>query len=65
MSEAHVIKFLNTTMAKTIKDLRWQIKQQQKEIDTLRRFLTKNKLIREFDDEERKRALERYEANQI
>ncbi len=44
MSEAHVIKFLNTAMAGTIEDLRWQIKQQQKEIDTLRRFLTKNKL---------------------
>jgi len=53
------------SMAGTIEDMRWQIKQQQKEIDTLRRFLTKNKLIREFDDEERKRALERYEANKI
>ena len=53
------------SMAGTIEDMRWQIKQQQKEIDTRRRVLTKNKLIREFDDEERKRALERYEANQI
>ena len=53
------------SMVGTIEDLRWQIKQQQKEIETLRRFLTKNKLIREFDEEERKRALERYKANQI
>ncbi len=53
------------SMAGTIEDMRWEIKQKQKEIDTLRRFLTKNKLIREFDDEERKRALERYEANKI
>ena len=53
------------SMVGTIEDLRWQIKQQQKQIETLRRFLTKNKLIREFDEEERKRALERYEANQI
>ena len=53
------------SMAGTIEGMRWEIKQKQKEIDTLRRFLTKNKLIREFDDEERKRALERYEANQI
>ncbi len=53
------------SMAGTIEDMRWQIKQQQKEIDTLKKFLTKNKLIREFNDEERRRALERYEANKI
>ena len=53
------------SMVGTMEDMRWQIKQQKKEIDKLRKFITKHKLIREFDDEERKRALERYEANKI
>ncbi len=53
------------SMVGTIEDLRWQIKQQQKEIETLRKFITTHKLIREFEEEERKSAEERYKANQI
>ena len=53
------------SMVGTIEDMRWEIKQQKKEIDNLRKFITKHKLIREFDEEERKRAEERYKANQI
>ena len=51
------------SMVGTIEDMRWEIKQQQKEIEKLRKFITKHKLIREFDEEERKRAQERMIAN--
>lgn len=51
------------SMVGTIEDMRWEIKQQQKEIEKLRKFIAKHKLIREFDDEERKRAQERMIAN--
>jgi|MDTB01.1.fsa_nt_gb hypothetical protein len=51
------------SMVGTIEDMRWEIKQQQKEIEKLRKFIAKHKLIREFDEEERKRAQERMIAN--
>lgn len=50
-------------MAGTIEDMRWQIKQQEKEIATLKKFIYDNKLIREFDEEERQRAAERERIN--
>ena len=54
------------SMVGTIEDMRWEIKQQQKEIEKLRKFIAKHKLIREFEDldeDERKRAQERMIAN--
>jgi|TARA_R100000951_G_C2623585_1_gene175315 hypothetical protein len=51
------------SMAGTIEDMRWQIKQQEKEIARLKRFIYDNNLIREFDEEERKRAAERERMN--
>ena len=51
------------SMVGTIEDMRWEIKQQQKEIEKLRKFIAKHKLIREFDEDERKRAQERMIAN--
>jgi hypothetical protein len=51
------------SMAGTIEDMRWQIKQQEKEIATLKKFIYDNKLIREFDEEERQRAAERERIN--
>jgi hypothetical protein len=51
------------SMAGTIEDMRWQIKQQEKEIARLKKFIYDNKLIREFDEEERKRAAERERIN--
>ena len=53
------------SMAGTIEDMRWEIKLLKEENSKLRRFIKDHKLIREFDEQERKRALERYEANQI
>ncbi len=50
-------------MAGTIEDMRWQIQQQEKEIARLKKFIYDNKLIREFDEEERKRAAERERIN--
>lgn len=50
-------------MAGTIEDMRWQIQQQEKEIARLKRFIYDNNLIREFDEEERKRAAERERMN--
>ena len=43
------------SMVGTIEDMRWEIKQQKKEIDKLRKFITKHKLIREFDDVDKTR----------
>jgi ribosomal protein S18 len=65
------------SMAGTIEDMRWEIKQQKKEIDllskqvrkkdkeidTLKKFITEHKLIRDLDEDERKRAQERMIAN--
>jgi len=51
------------SMAGTIEDMRWQIQQQEKEIARLKRFIYDNNLIREFDEEERKRAAERERMN--
>ncbi len=51
------------SMAGTIEDMRWQIQQQEKEIARLKKFIYDNKLIREFDEEERKRAAERERIN--
>jgi|13_taG_2_1085334.scaffolds.fasta_scaffold89229_4 hypothetical protein len=51
------------SIAGTIEDMRWQIKQQEKEIARLKRFIYDNNLIREFDEEERKRAAERERMN--
>jgi len=51
------------SMAGTIEDMRWQIKQQEKEIARLKSFIYDNNLIREFDEEERKRAAERERMN--
>jgi len=51
------------SMVGTIEDMRWQIKQQEKEIATLKKFIYDNKLIREFDEEERQRAAERERIN--
>jgi len=51
------------SMAGTIEDMRWQIKQQEKEIARLKKFIYDNNLIREFDEEERKRAAERERMN--
>jgi len=51
------------SMAGTIEDMRWQIKQQEKEIARLKKFIYDNNLIREFDEEERKRAAEREGMN--
>ena len=53
------------SMVGTIEDMRWEIKEQKKEIEKLRKFITKHKLIREFDEEERKRSLERDKVNYI
>ncbi len=52
-------------MAGTIEDMRWEIKLLKDENSRLRRFIKDHKLIREFDDSERKRAMERYKANGI
>jgi len=51
------------SMVGTIEDMRWQIKQQEKEIARLKKFIYDNNLIREFDEEERKRAAERERMN--
>jgi len=61
------------SMAGTIEDMRWEIKQLKKENDLLSKQLRKKDKelsdlknnIREFDDDERKRAMERYKANGI
>lgn len=53
------------SMAGTIEDMRWEIKLLKEENSKLRRFIKDHKLIREFDEQERKRALQRHEANQI
>ena len=60
-------------MAGTIEDMRWEIKQLKKENDLLSRQLRKKDQelsdlknnIREFDDDERKRSIERNKANGI
>jgi len=51
------------SMVGTIEDMRWQIKHQEKEIARLKKFIYDNNLIREFDEEERKRAAERERMN--
>jgi hypothetical protein len=51
------------SMVGTIEDMRWEIKLLKDENSRLRRFIKDNKLIREFDDLERKRAMERTRAN--
>jgi len=51
------------SMVGTIEDMRWEIKLLKDENSRLRRFIKDHKLIREFDDEERKRALERARKN--
>ncbi len=61
------------SMAGTIEDMRWEIKQLKKENDLLSKQLRKKDKelsdlknnIREFDDDERKRAMERYKANGV
>jgi predicted nuclease with TOPRIM domain len=61
------------SMAGTIEDMRWEIKQLKKENDLLSRQLRKKDQelsdlknnIREFDDDERKRSIERNKANGI
>ena len=61
------------SMAGTIEDMRWEIKQLKKENDLLSKQLRKKDRelsnlkndIREFDDDERKRAMERYKANGV
>jgi len=53
------------SMAGTIEDMRWEIKLLKDENSRLRRFIKDHKLIREFDDSERKRAMERNKANGI
>ena len=61
------------TMAATIEDMRWEIKQLKKENDLLSKQLRKKDRelsnlknnIREFDDDERKRSIERNKANGI
>jgi len=61
------------SMAGTIEDMRWEIKQLKKENDLLSKQLRKKDKelsdlknnIREFDDAERKRAMERYKANGV
>lgn len=61
------------SMAGTIEDMRWEIKQLKKENDLLSKQLRKKDQelsdlknnIREFDDAERKRATERNKANGI
>ncbi len=61
------------SMAGTIEDMRWEIKQLKKENDLLSKQLRKKDRelsdlknnIREFDDAERKRATERNKANGI
>ena len=61
------------SMAGTIEDMRWEIKQLKKENDLLSRQLRKKDQelsdlknnIREFDDNERKRSIERNKANGI
>ena len=61
------------SMAGTIEDMRWEIKQLKKENDLLSKQLRKKDKelsdlknnIREFDDDERKRAVERYKANGV
>jgi hypothetical protein len=50
-------------MVGTIEDMRWEIKLLKDENSRLRRFIKDKKLIREFDDSERKRAMERTRAN--
>ncbi len=60
-------------MVGTIEDMRWEIKQLKKENDLLSQQLRKKDKelsdlknnIREFDDDERKRAMERYKANGV
>mgnify|MGYP003119451595 CR=1 FL=1 len=51
------------SMVGTIEDMRWQIKQQEKEIARLKKFIYDNNLIREFDEEERKRKERETEWN--
>jgi len=61
------------SMVGTIEDMRWEIKQLKKENDLLSKQLRKKDQelsdlknnIREFDDDERKRAIERNKANGI
>jgi len=61
------------SMAGTIEDMRWEIKQLKKENDLLSKQLRKKDQelsdlknnIREFDDDERKRSIERNKANGI
>jgi predicted nuclease with TOPRIM domain len=61
------------SMAGTIEDMRWEIKQLKKENDLLSKQLRKKDRelsdlknnIREFDDDERKRSIERNKANGI
>jgi len=61
------------SMVGTIEDMRWEIKQLKKENDLLSQQLRKKDKelsdlknnIREFDDDERKRAMERYKANGV
>ena len=61
------------SMAGTIEDMRWEIEQLKKENDLLSKQLRKKDKelsdlknnIREFDDDERKRAMERYKANGV
>ena len=61
------------SMAGTIEDMRWELKQLKKENDLLSRQLRKKDQelsdlknnIREFDDDERKRSIERNKANGI
>jgi len=61
------------SMVGTIEDMRWEIKQLKKENDLLSKQLRKKDKelsdlknnIREFDADERKRAMERYKANGV
>ena len=61
------------SMVGTIEDMRWEIKQLKKENDLLSKQLRKKDRelsnlknnIREFDDDERKRAIGRNKANGI
>ena len=61
------------SMAGTIEDMRWEIKQLKKENDLLSKQLRKKDQelsdlknnIREFNDDERKRSTERNKANGI
>jgi peptidoglycan hydrolase CwlO-like protein len=64
---------MTMSMVGTIEDMRWEIKQLKKENDLLSKQLRKKDKelsdlknnIREFDDDERKRAMERYKANGV